>query len=138
MSIIGEGVLLLLEMPDGRVAVQLRDDAKYGGYWGLFGGWMEDGEQPKEAAIREAQEELSITLDADKLRHLTTEVSEAGIRAYLYHYPVANELDHAELKEGAAFQIMTSQELKDQEKVISFHIKLLDWYWSSKRANVLS
>lgn len=133
MEIVGEGVLIVLETADGRIAFQLRDDARFGGYWGLFGGWMEDGEQPAEAALREANEELSITLDPARLEHLTTQVSEAGIRAYLFHYPVIDELDHARLGEGAAFQVMTPQELMSQKKVIPFHLKLLDWYWSLKR-----
>lgn len=133
MKIVGEGVVIVLETADGRIAFQQRDDAKYAGYWGLFGGWLEDGEQPAEAALREANEELSITLDPARLKHLTTQVSEAGIRAHLYYYPVTGELDHAELREGAAFGLMTPQQLLCQEKVIPFHVKLLDWYWSSKR-----
>jgi 8-oxo-dGTP pyrophosphatase MutT (NUDIX family) len=133
MEIVGEGAVIVLETADGRIAFQLRDDAKYGGYWGLFGGWLEDGEQPSVAAIREANEELSITLDPARLEHLTTQVSEAGIRAYLFRYRVIDELDHARLGEGAAFQVMTPQELMSQKKVIPFHLKLLDWYWSLKR-----
>src|SRR5512138_1758172 len=116
-------------MADGRIAFQLRDDVKYGGYWGLFSGWLEDGERPAEAALREANEELLLTLDPARLRHLTTQVSDAGIRAYLYHYPIIDELNYAELREGTAFRLMTSQELMSQEKVIPFHLKLLDWYW---------
>jgi 8-oxo-dGTP pyrophosphatase MutT (NUDIX family) len=32
------------------------------GYWGLFGGRLDDDENPKEAAIREVREELGIEL----------------------------------------------------------------------------
>jgi 8-oxo-dGTP diphosphatase len=132
MSVVGEGSLLILETTDGRIAAQLRDDAKYGGYWGLFGGWLEPGERPDAAALREAEEELSITLDPAKLKYLTSEVSEAGIRAHLYHYPITDEMEHAELREGTAFQMMTPQELWSQEHVIPFHVKLLQWYWTSE------
>jgi 8-oxo-dGTP diphosphatase len=39
------------------------DDApKYPGYWGLFGGGIEEGETPEEALAREAQEELELDL----------------------------------------------------------------------------
>ncbi|MBN1312511.1 MAG: NUDIX domain-containing protein [Anaerolineae bacterium] len=130
MEIVGEGALLLLETADGRIAVQLRDDAKYTGYWGLFGGWKKDGEKPEEAAVREAWEELSITLDPAKLAHLITRVSENRIRAYVYYYPITDELEHAELHEGTDFQMMSSQELMSQDRVVPFHIEILNWYWS--------
>jgi 8-oxo-dGTP diphosphatase len=132
MEVVGEGALLLMVAADGRIAVQLRDDAKYAGYWGLFGGWKEDGEQPEETALREAREELSITLDPTRLEHLITRVSENGIRAYLYHYPLTDELEHAELHEGIAFQLMSPDELMSQDRVIPFHRELLNWYWSRK------
>jgi 8-oxo-dGTP diphosphatase len=61
------GAVVVLRDATGRIALQLRDDSPdvaYGGHWGLFGGWLEPGETPLCAAIREIAEELSIHLDA--------------------------------------------------------------------------
>lgn len=47
---------------DGRFLLQHRtDDAPtWAGFWGLFGGGLEPGERPKEALVRELQEEIGL------------------------------------------------------------------------------
>jgi len=56
-------VLILLIDEEGRFLLQHRDDTAptYPGYWGFFGGSIEDGETPLEAIRREAWEELRYT-----------------------------------------------------------------------------
>jgi 8-oxo-dGTP pyrophosphatase MutT (NUDIX family) len=53
-------VLLILFDQEGRFLLQHRDETAptYGGYWGFFGGGVEDGEKPEKAIQREAFEEL--------------------------------------------------------------------------------
>lgn len=55
------GIFLYRES-DGRFLLQKRDKAaaRLPGYWGFFGGAVEKGESPEQAAIREAKEELDI------------------------------------------------------------------------------
>jgi 8-oxo-dGTP diphosphatase len=48
------------------------------GYWSLFGGWVEKGEDAKEAAIREVQEELGIALPRSRLKHLSDVLLQRG------------------------------------------------------------
>ena len=58
--------VLAVLLVDGRYVMQLRDD-KPGiaapGVWGLFGGSVEVGEEPRVALLRELEEELCINLN---------------------------------------------------------------------------
>ncbi|MGV3720271.1 MAG: NUDIX domain-containing protein, partial [Actinomycetota bacterium] len=57
------GVILHRE---GRVLLQHRDDNPeivWPGHWAIFGGHMEPGEAPEEAALRELEEELELRLE---------------------------------------------------------------------------
>jgi ADP-ribose pyrophosphatase YjhB (NUDIX family) len=47
---------------DGRVLLARRAKAPFLGYWEVPGGFVERGEHPTEAAVREAREELGITI----------------------------------------------------------------------------
>ena len=73
MNGIREGVVILLENGDGQVAMQLRDDkphVAFANHWGLFGGWLEAGESPAQAILREVNEELCRQLDTRKLAYI--------------------------------------------------------------------
>src|SRR5213082_3324237 len=59
------GVILYRE---GRVLLQHRDDdpaIRWPGAWAIFGGHVEAGETPEQAARRELEEELGLRLDGD-------------------------------------------------------------------------
>jgi 8-oxo-dGTP pyrophosphatase MutT (NUDIX family) len=61
------GVGALIYTPDGRYLMQLRDDepnVSMRGYWGLFGGSLEEGEDPRTALARELHEELRMNIEA--------------------------------------------------------------------------
>lgn len=54
-------VVVILPYHEGRVLMQLRDDKEgiaFPGKWGFFGGGIEPGESPEEAALRELAEEI--------------------------------------------------------------------------------
>ena len=58
-------VIVLLGILEGKVLMQLRTerpDIVFPGHWGFFSGSIEEGEMPHEAAVRELQEELGLTL----------------------------------------------------------------------------
>lgn len=59
------GVAAFIEDEDARIAMLRRaDDASHGaGKWSLPGGWVDFGETPAEAAIREAAEEVGLVCE---------------------------------------------------------------------------
>jgi 8-oxo-dGTP pyrophosphatase MutT (NUDIX family) len=133
-----EGVVIILEDRSGRVAMQLRDDrpdVMAAGQWGLFGGWLESNESPHAAVLREVNEELNCKLEPSKLSLLESRLITLGISpdifsalTYVFRYPIASELDHAELNEGQAFQFMRLIDLKDK-LVVPHHWAILNDYW---------
>ena len=57
-----DAVAAIIILDDGRYLMQLRDDKPevfYPGHWGLFGGSVDEGEQPEAALRRELMEELN-------------------------------------------------------------------------------
>ena len=124
--------IVLFEHADGRVAMQHRDD-KPGlpgrNQWGLFGGGIEPGETPAEAAVREMREELCIEIDGDALRLLKTTPKDGGATRHWFAYHVTDELDSAVLMEGQDWRIMTRREIESVD-VQSHHLDALRWYWS--------
>jgi len=68
-----------------RILLQHRtDDAPtFPGYWSFFGGGVEPGETLEQAAVREAQEELSYALKAP--HHWMSQPFETEGRAYTQH-----------------------------------------------------
>ncbi len=131
--------LVILEDSHQRIALQLRDNAPHvhtPDSWGIFGGGIEGGEQPEDAAIREIEEELSIALDPDKLiflrifRNLPTRVF------YVFHYPVTTELDNAILREGQAYDLLKPEQIVrghvNCKSVATHHLEILNWYWENQ------
>ncbi|MGE4527381.1 MAG: NUDIX domain-containing protein [Rhodospirillaceae bacterium] len=58
-----DAVVAIIVLDDGRYLMQLRDDKPgifYPDHWGLFGGAVEDGEEPEAALRRELREELDL------------------------------------------------------------------------------
>lgn len=53
---------MILIREDGKFLLQHRteDAPRHPGYWGFFGGHIEEGETPEQAMIRETKEELDI------------------------------------------------------------------------------
>ena len=119
------GAHVILESPTG-ITLQLRDDLHL---WGIFGGLMEDGEDPKQAALREIQEELTITLDPERLVLLKVFYG-SRYTSYLFHYPVSTELADAILTEGLKYEEKAQSNLSEEE-VVPWHWTMLSWYWQN-------
>ena len=123
------GILLIDSA--GRIALQLRDDNPAiinPGKWSIFGGHIEPGEDPAAAALREAYEELTISLQPDKLEFLG-EYPYKNRLFYIYRYLVDAELDHAQLREGQAWRWCTRDEIASLEieghAVVDYHLAFL-------------
>jgi 8-oxo-dGTP diphosphatase len=68
MKSVGIAVAFLYNK-DKKVLMQHRsnDDDRYPGYWGCFGGHMDEGETPEETLRRELLEELEYKINTPKL-----------------------------------------------------------------------
>ena len=65
-----EVVAVFLRANNGSYLLQLRDDnpsIEFPGHWGLFGGTIENGESPCEAASRELEEEIEIRIVPEEI-----------------------------------------------------------------------
>jgi len=120
---------VLLQRPDGRLLMQLRDDGggkpiPYPNAWNFPGGHVEPGETPLEAAIREIAEEFEIVLAPEnctevwRYTHAHAEVD----HVFLCRVPTETK---PVMHEGAAWAWMTRQEIAglylgfEQDKIVA-------------------
>jgi 8-oxo-dGTP pyrophosphatase MutT (NUDIX family) len=128
-----EGSVVLLVDAHHRIAMQLRDNKPglpAANKWGLFGGLINTPETPKETAIREIQEELSIILDSDRLSlYRKHYIPEQHLTSWIFHYPVeSGELDNAILQEGQMWDFISKDDPRVSEIGLHHHEIVLD-YW---------
>jgi 8-oxo-dGTP pyrophosphatase MutT (NUDIX family) len=64
-----EGADALVRNSEGRVLLVRRADDRR---WAMPGGWVEPGEEPADAAVREALEETGLIVTDPQLRHVAT------------------------------------------------------------------
>jgi 8-oxo-dGTP pyrophosphatase MutT (NUDIX family) len=114
----GDAVAAFLRLEDGRYLLQLRDDAAhiwYPGFWGLFGGGIEAGEDLIAALRRELREELEFELGEARLfTSFEFDLQSIGRRAYYRHFfevPVsADAWKRTVLREGTQVAAFTGEE----------------------------
>ena len=128
--------LVILEQQNGDIVLQLRDDKPtiaHPNHWALFGGKIEAGEQPKQAALREIVEELFIQLQPQRLTFLQKFELEPQKEHFLFHYPMEDELQQAKLTEGQRFQCWEPDEIQNQrlgnQELVFSHLDMLNWFW---------
>ena len=95
---------VFVEDDDSRLVLQLRDDKPdipYPGYWGPWGGRVEDGESPIEGAAREVLEELTLNVQVNELRFFTSTVLESPAREWhAFFWKAGDAVDGAVVTEG--------------------------------------
>ena len=125
------GVGALIHTADGRYLMQLRDDlpeVSMRGYWGLFGGRIEDGEKPCEALMRELREELGVIVQVhaeafSEIRY-SLEFASSGIHRKLYFEVPIDEgaIGKLRLYEGERMALHTPEELTVLQNVIPWDL----------------
>jgi 8-oxo-dGTP pyrophosphatase MutT (NUDIX family) len=82
--------------------------------WGLFGGAVELGETPLEAVIREAREELSVSLWPEELTGMDELVGEFGDLRFTLHpfwWSFDGDLSRFVQREGAGMELVTPAQM---------------------------
>ncbi len=124
----GNAAAAIIVFDDGRYLLQLRDN-KPGiflpGHWGLFGGGVEEGEQPVDALQRELNEELG--LEIAELRPLTRfefDLAPMGLpRIYREFYEArmtTKALSSLTLGEGEAFNTFTRDQILTMPRIVPY------------------
>lgn len=86
----------------------------------LFGGWVEEGENPLECAVRELQEELVISIDPSELNFIET-ANWDTLECHVYEYEMPESLiDNLVLWEWQEMRRYTQSEIQS--------LKLVYWY----------
>lgn len=123
-----DAVAALLVLDDGRYLMQQRDDIQgifYPGYWGLFGGAIEEGETPEEALVREVEEELAF--EVREPRYFTKVVFDfefAGLGMldrFFYEVDMAaSVLPDLVLGEGRAFDALSAEQILAEPRIVPY------------------
>lgn len=135
---------ILLVRPDGSVVLQVRDN-KPGitnpGLISTFGGQIEEGEDPLQAAVREINEETNLGLTADQLEmyricYKTKEIHGEDWKVYYY---VANNISEKglEVYEGTGFTIIHDKAELQQANVTILLRQVLTDYFDGFRSFML-
>jgi 8-oxo-dGTP diphosphatase len=132
---------VVIENSNGEFALQLRDDIDSlinAGMWSIFGGHIEAGEIPIDAAIREISEELTVDLSRSKLQEIGKFEIDNKI-FYVFHYRVNQEMKNAVLQEGQDWKWCSREEITSGtikgRSVVSYHVQFFERLWNGKYIN---
>lgn len=111
-----DSVVVILPVVSDKILFQLRDFKKeivLPGQWGFFGGSINEGETPLEAAFREIKEELCI---APRCMCLLGEDKPLdNVTAYLFSFELKEHLSQFELQEGVDFGLVSLDDIKKKQ-----------------------
>lgn len=129
ISVLGVGAVLFT--PDGRYLMQLRDelpDVSMRGYWGLFGGVIEPGEEPAAALVRELREELDLEIESigDPFSQLVFDLRFAGggiDRKIFYELPITESVvRRMRLGEGQRMALFGLDDIMREPRVVPWDL----------------
>lgn len=92
----GHAAGIVFVAPDGHVLLCQRapTEPNYGGYWSLPGGKAEAGEEPWNAALREAEEEIGpLPEAAAQMRQIDERATPTGMTFHTFVRPVADKFE---------------------------------------------
>ena len=112
---------IIIENVRGQILFQLRDNKPNllnSNLWSIFGGGIEKGETPKEAAVREIYEELGIKIKQEELRIILIVPTSLAKLNYIYGLKTDARFNKAKLKEGAKMQYLSINEFLRKKNVV--------------------
>jgi 8-oxo-dGTP pyrophosphatase MutT (NUDIX family) len=125
---VGDAVGALITMEDGSYLMQLRDqkeDIFYPGHWGLFGGAVDEGEDPLNALYRELNEELNLEAHSARLfTRLDIDLKPVGLsKIYRIFYETTltrADLSSLVLREGTMMKTFDPKEILSLTRVVPY------------------
>lgn len=119
-------VAVLLVTFDGRYLMQLRDNVPWlrvADHWALFGGRIEGGETPRQAALRELVEELEFRPQAmrwfTETGFVMPQLDVAPSHKTFFEVRITLEdIAQMALHEGAAMQLFTLEEMLCEPRIV--------------------
>jgi len=139
----GNAAAAILLVGEAGYLMQQRDarpDIWYPGYWGLFGGSLESGEDPAEALARELEEELELAVQPQQLQffmNLDFDLGSLGLRRYFrafYTLQLAESVPHTlTLREGASMRVFPGPEILCEQRVTPYDSFALFLHYSRSR-----
>jgi 8-oxo-dGTP diphosphatase len=118
-------VAMVILHREGRVLLQLRDSEPRvyaAGMWGIFGGHVEEGETPEEAARREIEEELDIVLEGPL--DLFVRRVDDGRERFIYKAFLDVPLSALTLREGQGMALLSREQVAGLP-VVPVHVEVL-------------
>lgn len=114
----------IIEHPQNGYLLQQRDGhaPTYPFYWTLFGGTVKDNEKPKEAIIRELDEELSLTKKLIlRLHQIQRNIQANGSEQLIYHVQTNADISTLQLREGKQMRYFDKDEILNRK--FAFNIR---------------
>ncbi|XOB40803.1 MAG: NUDIX hydrolase [Candidatus Nealsonbacteria bacterium] len=116
--IIGKGAGIILIDNQDKVLLQHRDNntSWYPGHWGIFGGQIEKGENPEQAARREIKEEIGIELvDLKFFKKYGLKRRKGIYKAFFFTAPLTISVEKLKYQqtEGQDLGFFSFNEIKD-------------------------
>ena len=108
-------VRIFLLLPNGQIVAQLRDNIPGISSQGMlsnFGGGVDIGESPKQAAVRELEEETCLKINYYKMEFITTftyQITQNDINLLQNNHLFlarVSDCDKIEIKEGVGFVVL--------------------------------
>ena len=110
----------------GKALLQHRDEdpgIRFPGWWAIFGGHVEEGEDPEAAARREILEELGLALDGPL--GLIYHADDGDRERFFFAAPLKVPLESLCLTEGQGMALAGPEEWDDY-RIVPLHRKILE------------
>ncbi|MFC1686953.1 NUDIX domain-containing protein [Patescibacteria group bacterium] len=113
---------IILRDKEGKILLQHRtDDARlFPGLWGYFGGHIEEGESPEEAAKRETQEELGLDLQSVQfIKKFVFPEEDHILEHYIFTAPLKHTVEQLrkQQKEGKDLGLFDREGIKNLDMI---------------------